>query len=227
MYWHENSSKDVKPNEDVQDLAYKIECTSLPVDHAYALSEAITEILPWMKSAEGAGIHQIHVAASGNGWMRPENPDEILHLSRRTKLTLRVPKEFLESALSLQGKTLNVAGSKMTIGAPEIRPLSVITTLYARYLVFSDEPEPENIFLENAMMSLQSISIRPEKMLPGKEKTIQMPEKMIKTRSLMLTGINAEESIRLQQKGLGKYPHLGCGIFLPHKGILEVGTTPD
>lgn len=227
MYWQENSKKDIAPTDDVQDLVFKIRCSSLPVDHAYALSEAITEILPWMLSTEGSGIHQVYAAESGNGWIRPENPDEIIPLSKRIKLVLRVPKSQLESALSLEGKTLNIAGNEMKIGTVDTRPLSIITTLFSRYLVFSEEPEAENIFLDHAMEGLQAISVQPEKMLPGREKTIQMPGKMIKTRSLMITGITAEESIRLQQKGLGLHQHLGCGIFLPHKDIVEVGKMPE
>ena len=227
MYWQENNNKDITPTEEVQDLVFKISCTSLPVDHAYALSESISEILPWMQTAEGSAIHQVYVAESGNGWMRPEDPNELLHLSRRTKLVLRVPKAHLDSALSLEGETLHVAGNKMQIGKVEKRPLSVITTLFSRYLVFSESPELEEAFLDHAMEELQAMAIRPEKMLPGREKTIQTPGKMIKTRSLMITGITVEESIRLQQKGLGIHQHLGCGIFLPHKDIAEVGKLPE
>lgn len=227
MYWQENSKKDIKPTDEIQDLVFKIQCSSLPVDHAYALSEAITPLLPWLKTATGAGIHQVYVAESGNGWMRPENPDELLYLSRRTKLVLRVPDKNLDSALQLEGKQLDIAGNKMIVGTVEKRPLSVLTTLFTRYLVFSDEQENEVDFLENTMKALRDISVLPEKMLPGREKTIQMPGKMIKTRSLMITGISVEESIRIQQHGLGLYQDLGCGIFLPHKDILEVGSMPE
>ena len=227
MYWQEENKKDVTISDEVQDLVYKIRCASLPVDHAFALAEEIISLLPWMASETGAGIHSIHVADSGNGWMRPENPDALLHLSRRTKLILRVPKNRLESALSLVDETLDIAGNKMTIESVEQRPLSKITTLFSRYLVFSEQPEPENIFLDKAMQALQEIDIIPKKLLPGLKKTIQKPGKMIKTRSLMIAGLSAEESFRLQQRGLGLHHHLGCGIFIPHKDIEEIGKTPE
>jgi len=227
MYWQETNKKDVAISDEVQDLVYKIRCTSLPVDHAFALAEEIISLLPWMASETGAGIHSIHVADSGNGWMRPDDPDALLHLSRRTKLILRVPKNRLQSALSLVDETLDIAGNKMTIDSVEQRPLSKITTLFCRYLVFSEKPESENIFLDKAMKALQEIGILPKKLLPGLEKTIQKPGKMIKTRSLMIAGISAEESFKLQQKGLGMHHHLGCGIFIPHKDIEEIGSTPE
>jgi hypothetical protein len=35
----------------------------------------------------------------------------------------------------------------------------------------------------------------------------------------MLADLSTDESIRLQQQGLGPRRLMGCGIFIPHKGI--------
>jgi hypothetical protein len=35
----------------------------------------------------------------------------------------------------------------------------------------------------------------------------------------MVASLTVAESIRLQQRGLGSNRLLGCGIFIPHKGI--------
>jgi len=35
----------------------------------------------------------------------------------------------------------------------------------------------------------------------------------------MLDGIDVEQSVLLQQRGIGAGRLLGCGLFLPHKGI--------
>ncbi|MDH3609566.1 MAG: hypothetical protein OEQ24_10045 [Gammaproteobacteria bacterium] len=43
------------------------------------------------------------------------------------------------------------------------------------------------------------------------------------TRSLMIDGLKIEESIYLQQRGLGEGRLVGCGLFMPHKGIEAVG----
>ena len=99
MYWEET-----KPEHDhvipdaVVDLAFDMSCRCLSVDHMYALSQAIVRELPWMPTEPGVGIHPIHVAESGNGWTRPENPTDLLYLSRRTKLILRIPKQRIEEA---------------------------------------------------------------------------------------------------------------------------------
>jgi hypothetical protein len=38
----------------------------------------------------------------------------------------------------------------------------------------------------------------------------------------MVAELRPEESITLQQRGIGEHQHLGCGLFIPHKGIREV-----
>ena len=39
------------------------------------------------------------------------------------------------------------------------------------------------------------------------------------TRSLMIADLKPDESVRLQKQGIGEGRNLGCGIFVPHKGI--------
>ena len=42
MFWQETRPDDAAPSvDDVTDVAYQIRCQTLPVDHAWALSEAV------------------------------------------------------------------------------------------------------------------------------------------------------------------------------------------
>ena len=71
-------------------LHFKIECKILPYDHISELSNALTNLAPWMLKNDLAGVHTLHGPDFGNGWVRSEN-DEIF-LSKRTRLILRIPK---------------------------------------------------------------------------------------------------------------------------------------
>ena len=228
MFWQEEKKTDahhVVP-DDVVDLVYAIHCRSLPVDHAYALFEALHAVLPWLDTEPGVGVHPIHVADSGNGWMRPERPDDLLQLSRRTKLILRVPQPRLAAAQGLSGHTLTVAGHAMKVEQATVRPLSTHTTLFSRYLAF-DETLEESVFLARMQRELAAVDVQPKKMLCGMEKMIATPAKAIHARSLMVAELTVEQSLRLQQHGLGRLQHLGCGLFIPHKDIREVGQALD
>ena len=223
MYWQDETKDEryVVP-DDVVDLVFQIECRALPVDHAWALSQAVCAALPWLALEPAAGVHPIHVAESGNGWKRPENAGDLLCLSRRTKLVVRVPRQRVDAARELVGLKLDVAGHALRVDKASLRPLSALTTIFSRYVVSADGLD-ETAFLQRALRDFEALGVRPKKMLCGLEKIIATPEQPVHTRSLMLAGLTQRESVTLQQRGLGTRRLLGCGLFIPHKDIREVG----
>lgn len=224
MYWSEDSdeNKKVVVPDNVLDVVYSISCKCIPMEHAHALSEALQQALPWLADEEAAGIHEVYGAESGNGWERPDT--EVLYLSRRQKLTLRLPKHRLDEAKALTGETLDVGGFALKVGDFTTRKLSDLPTLFARH-VLGEDGQTEDEFLAQAVMQLQAMGINVKKMMCGKESIIQLPEGELYARSLMLADLELEESIKLQEVGLGPGRKLGCGLFLPQKGIKPVN--PD
>ena len=227
MYWQESDKKEgVSVPSDVVDLVYRIECRSLPVDHAHSLSEAIVSKLSWFEKEELAGLHPVHIPDSGNGWMRSEDPDELMHLSRRTRLILRLPRHRVQDAQALSGQTLVVKGYEIKVGDATEKSLVSVTTLFSRYIV-SPESSTEEDFLAQSARHLQDRGIRVRKMMCGKAHSIGTPEGRLHARSLMLAELSLEDSFSLQRSGIGELQHLGCGVFIPHKDIAEVSTADN
>ncbi len=228
MYWHEDRvDKTYVVPEHVVDLVFGISCRCLPVDHAHALSQALLRVLPWMQHEEHTGIHLIHVAESGHGWQRPDSlSDELLQLSRRTKMTLRLPKERLADAKKMTGVTLEIDGYPLRVGNGTVRPLSALTTVFSRYVISSDD-EDEEQFVRRAAIELQQMSIPVRKLLCGKAHAIGLPDEQLLTRRLMVAELTVGQSVRLQQSGLGPGRLIGCGLFIPHKGIETVHHNED
>ncbi|HHJ18977.1 MAG TPA: type I-MYXAN CRISPR-associated protein Cas6/Cmx6 [Gammaproteobacteria bacterium] len=227
MFWEEDkqNTESFKVPEDIVDLRFKLKCHSLPIDHAQALSTALIEAMPWMDEEDQLGIHAIHVAGSSNGWFRPDNQEtEVLHLSHRTRLALRIPQHRLEAAKKLTGQTLDIAGHSMRIGESSIKKLSSMTTVFARYMV-SEHIDDEAAFLQDAYHQLQKLGIKPKKMMSGLTSIVQSESGPLKARTLMVAELDIDQSIHLQQQGLGPGRKLGCGIFIPHKGIEAVTKT--
>ena len=222
MYWQEDNEEETRAGSDaVIDLVYKMRCRSLPVDHAHVLSEALLGHLPWLKGTKGAGIHPISIPETGNGWMRPEGEDELLHLSRRTKLILRAPMAYVDDAAELVGKTMQVAGHDLDVLSMEKRPLLSLETLFSLYNVV-EEGMDEDAFMRNTLAELNKMGISPRKMLPGKSRTLRGDASRLNTLSLMIAELTHEESLKIQHNGIGQYQHMGCGLFIPQKGIAEV-----
>ena len=224
MFWSDENDKKkgFSVPDDVVDLSFRIKCPTLPLDHAHAFSIRLLEILPWLEEEEYAAIHLIHGAASGNGWFRPEDvKSELLHLSRRTRMRLRLPSHRLDDARALTGKTLDIAGHSLEVGESDVLLLSSLSTLFARYIVTSEDMD-ETQFLEEAARELKSIGVSTRKLLGGITHALDFPDGPVFTRSLMVAELEPEQSVRLQQTGLGEGRTIGCGIFLPHKGIKAV-----
>ncbi|MDH5325091.1 MAG: type I-MYXAN CRISPR-associated protein Cas6/Cmx6 [Gammaproteobacteria bacterium] len=223
MFWEEEKPEvEVSVPDDVVDLVFSIACRSLPVDHAYELSQAIQQYLPWFKEEAQAALHTIHVAASSNGWIRPENPDDVLYPSRRTKMIVRIPKHRIEATKALCGKTLDIAHNSLQVKSASLKPLSDLTTLFSRYIV-CDAQDSEMDFLMRVKTQLNEMNIKPKKMLCGTQNSLRTPGALLNARSLMLAELELKESIILQQNGLGPYLAMGCGIFIPHKDIRNLG----
>jgi CRISPR-associated protein Cas6 len=230
MLWEDsNKKKGFEVDDSVVDLLFNIECRELPVDHIYHLSRAIKDALPGHVT-EDLGIHPIYLAGSQNGWERPdESLGQNLILSKRTKLVLRVKKEHQEEITNLlNGKSLHINGFEMKIKKPKTRKLSKDGTVFSRSIVCSEnEKENEEAFLKRIQIELSEMGIDIKKALCGKINPIKTPDGPIFTRSLMLAELKPEDAVKLQQQGVGTYQDLGCGLFLPHKGIDAVGESTD
>ncbi|CAK0761382.1 Type I-MYXAN CRISPR-associated protein Cas6/Cmx6 [Gammaproteobacteria bacterium] len=220
-YWQENCSP-IHVADDMVDLAFTITCRSLPVDHAWALSQAIQERLSWWHTEPHVGLHLIHGGDSGNGWQRPEKGSDMIYLTKRTRLTLRLPRSRLADARSaLVGQTLTIANSSLITGEALERRLVYQPALYARHVVVSNVTDDESVFLADAARELQAMAVRFKKMLAGKLNVLMTPKGPCVTRSLLVADLRPEDAIELQRRGLGPRRILGCGLFIPHKALAD------
>lgn len=227
MFWEDtNAEAEWNDPGDIVDAVFAISCRSLPVDHAYALSQQVQAALPWFADEAGAGLHPIHGAASGSGWMRPEGPDALLQLSQRAKLVLRLPRHRLDDATALVGRTLQIAGWPLRVDKVSMRPLARITTLFSRGVILAGADE-ESAFLTAAARELGALSISAARMLCGRVTPVATPARIYQSRSLMLAGLTPPQSLALQRHGLGEERKLGCGVFIPHKDIADVRSRPN
>ncbi len=220
MIWHETRDRAQSAVPDrIQDISFRIEAKTLPLDHASALSDAVLDRLPWLEDEPRAGIHLINYPESGSGWTRqPDSPGQWFFASKRLRLRLRLPKQRLEQAKTMIGQKLDIDGHAMTIGRTNTLLLARSSTLFARRVIF-EEQESESGFIERMVIELDRMGILPQKILCGRHRYLQRRTDRLSVRSVMLADLEFDESIRLQQNGLGPGRLFGCGIFIPHKGI--------
>ena len=223
--WQENEDEDkTTRSERVVDLSFKLDCKCLHVDHTAALHDAIHQALPWFRDEPLSGLHLVYVAGSQNGWMRPDEPNELLYLSHRTKLMLRVAQDKIAEAQALTGQILDIAGNNMEVGKATEKPVMPNDILYSRNVIAHDNDD-ENEFLTTSAEQLKQLGVRFRKLLPGKQLNLRGPEGVVRTRSLMVADIELSDSLILQEQGLGEGRTFGCGLFIHQKGIQAVSKT--
>ncbi|MCP4982540.1 MAG: type I-MYXAN CRISPR-associated protein Cas6/Cmx6 [Gammaproteobacteria bacterium] len=219
MYWHEEDETrtEYQVPDDVFDLVFKLRGNKLDIDHAFALSEALLSQLSG-ETCKKIGVHGVRMARSGNGWNRPQQIDATLPLSRRARLVIRVRREDGDEVTRISHKKLQIGEHEIEVGESVMRKLSTIGTLHAR-AVCCTRDQSESDFLGEVAARLQSMNIGVSKMICGKSAEIRLGDDTLFTRALLVADLQPEESVTLQQQGLGEGRLLGCGLFIPHKGI--------
>ena len=135
-----------------------------------------------------------------------------LQLSDFSRLVLRLPEEEIRSYLKLAGKRLEVDEYPLSVGVPEVRMLLPVASLRARLVTikgFLDEAE----FLEAAKRQLQNLNIDCETAL-GQRGTFRVKDKQVVGFELTVAGLTAQDSVKLQEHGLGGRRKMGCGVFV-------------
>ena len=199
------------------DIAYMINCKTLPYDHAFELSNQITMVLPWLNDNLQNGIHMLHGPHAGHGWER--STDDTIFLSKRTRLILRIPKTHIEPAKKLEGATLKILNDTLVVGTSYEKPFVATRDLFSKFVIV-DKKISEEQFLEKTNNELQQNGIPMNSAICGKTNTLKINHEKTSTRSLMLPGLSKQQSILIQDKGLGEGRIFGCGLFVPHKSCL-------
>lgn len=222
MYWEDDDQdRQKKSSESIVDVSFKVNCKKIAADHAYDLFLAVLKKFPNIEKINNLAIHSVYGAESGAGWERPETE---IYLSKRTRFCIRTPIEHSQDFHNLNGETLEIGAYKMTLSKPTIKELVITDTLFCRTVVV-DNNQNEEEFLKDVSLSLATMGINVKKMLCGKEHIVQTPSKTLVGKTLLITDLEKQDSIKLQELGIGIGKLFGCGIFLPHKSIAPVAVS--
>jgi CRISPR-associated protein Cas6 len=217
MYWQEDEDTSVATLT-VTDVFFRVNARSLPGDHAMLLWQALCCQCPELADSPVA-LHTVWVPQEGNGWFRDDN--SALFLPRRARFGLRLPADQVEGIIAaLDGQPLSLDDTySIQPSHPDTKPLGSCATLWAHHVAVADLGMDEPAFLQGIAQELSRIGVRAPKMISGKEYNVLSFSGKVVTRSVLLDGVTARDSLLLQQQGIGAMQHLGCGVFVPHKRV--------
>lgn len=188
----------------IVDLCFNISGESIPVDHGYFLFSAISNILPEFHDSSSIKLAPIRGLYAGDG---------LLKVQQESKLVLRLPADEIHKALSLGGKTLDVAAHRLRVGLPNTRAILPSDTIYSHFVTTRHGDNKERFIAE---ISRQMGELEyPCKTTVISRKTISIHGKQIVGYSMEIRGLSPADSIRIQEHGLGGRHKMACGFFTP------------
>jgi CRISPR-associated protein Cas6 len=196
--------------EDVVDLAFALTGARVPEDYADALWRAVRGVLPWLEEDTAAGVHPLARMSPGQGGY---------FLSRHSRLTLRLAAGRADDARALCGATLDLGGP-LSVGAARVRALAPAKVLYSSFVAV--EAEDEAAFLGACRREIEALGVAAQ-FIAGRAQAMQVDGRGVMGFSLMLHGLDKEDSLRVQRAGIGAERKRGCGIFVEHKSVAPVG----
>lgn len=197
------------------DLAFELKGTSIPLDYGYALFGAISRIVPAIHGDRRVGVHPIR-------GIRVE-PARLM-LVRQSRLRLRLPSEEVAAYLPLAGSTLELDGDHLRVGIPAAEGLRPGPVVRSRLVTIGRLIEPAEV-AESLRRQLSGLGVGGElNFLPSNDpldrggparRVIRIKGKKIVGYPIEVAGLTAEESLLVQEAGLGSRRRMGCGVFQP------------
>lgn len=184
------------------DLCFKLMGARLPVDHGFALYGALSRVLPSVHEDDGLGIRLIRGRYVGDG---------MLDISPLSDLVLRIPAGRIGSFLGLAGKLLDIQGCRVSVGVPATRALIPASVLHSP-LVTTRNGHDQARFETEMRHQMERMGVH-GRLSTGRRRTFAVHGKQVVGYSVLLAELTAEESIAVQEHGLGGRRKMGCGFF--------------
>lgn len=197
------------------ELKFQVQGKEIPSDHGYWLYSALSRMIPELHEIENISICGI----SGL-------PDQFrtLHLNKSSKLRIRTENTNLPILLKLAGKQITLGDSKIRLGIPQAYMLKPHKTLYSRLVTIKGFLEPME-FKDSLKKKLVRLGINQEPILFQKDssdypirKTVRIKDKEIVGYPVLIPNLSPDESILIQEQGLGGRRKMGCGSFVGVRG---------
>jgi CRISPR-associated protein Cas6 len=118
--------------------------------------------------------------------------------------------------LALAGERLIIGADALRVGVPHVQALRPAPILAAR-LVTTRNGQDERRFDDELARQLSGLGITASA-IRGRRRVVRIKEKTVVGYGVCVAGLNATESLRLQEHGLGGRRKMGCGVFVPVRG---------
>lgn len=214
-------------SEEYLDLTFKLKGAPIPLDNGYIIYSALCRICPPLHELNSVGIHPIAGLPTSNN---------CLNLTHQSRLKIRI--HHLQIPLIypyLTGQTFHIGQDSYQLDIPDYKPLISNESVYSRLVVIKGFQDPST-FIEAVQRQLDSLGVRGKVELltrqdgtpQRRQLTITQKQKQFKVRGfgVKISELNPEDSLILQEQGIGGKRKMMCGVFVPATRSKEEEETP-
>lgn len=182
---------------------------TLPRDCGYLLLAAISGIVPSLHGRSDIQIGPL---------IGVKNENRLSHMTPHSRFHIR--EAALEEVQQLSGRWAVIDGNVVLFGQASEVPYLNKPRLHSRCVVFRadgvDLRDPSCLaWFEATVRQWGPVSDGVTVEIGGLDKyqTIEMKGRTYIGKPVTLTGLGEEESLRIQQTGIGRFTSEGCGVF--------------
>ncbi|MBD2346029.1 type I-MYXAN CRISPR-associated protein Cas6/Cmx6 [Anabaena subtropica] len=203
-------------SEDYLDLTFKLRGAPIPLDNGYITYAALSRTCPPLHELKNIGIHPIAGIPTRNN---------LLELTAQSRLKIRIHHQQIPLIYPyLAGQAFHIGQNSYQLDIPDYKPLISSESVYSRLVIIKGFQDTTN-FIEAVQRQLDNIGIQGKIELltrqdgtPQKRQlTINKEGKQFEIRGfgVKISELNPEDSLTLQEQGIGGKRKMMCGIFVP------------
>lgn len=189
------------------DLEFPLNSSApIAVDHGYHLYAGLCRVLDQLHSENSIAIHPVRGRQIGN---------RLVQLMPWSTLRLRLPQDAIGDMISLSGKSIQIDDSKVNLGVPSVKALVPAAALRSRLVTIKGFQQPDP-FAEAVRRQLNALGLNERCVLTvAKRRTLRIKDKEVVGFEVILEELLPNESMAVQEVGIGGRRHMGCGVFVP------------
>lgn len=168
-------------------------------DCGYRLLSALTQVSPGIHGCPEIQIAPVRGSRAPNGWLRTD-AKSVLHI--------RGPEEVIRP---LSGAWVTIYNNRaLGLGRMvEVQPVPA-PTLVSRMVIFEGAVDPSDFLQKLASRVPIGASFT-----LNRRRTVVVKGRTFIGYGVRLEGLSPEQSLYVQEHGIGKFTSMGCGVFAP------------
>jgi len=188
------------------DVVFPVSGISLNADHNYYLFAALCYAVPEFHTLENFSFNTINGVPNNQG---------LIKLGNQSILRIRLPLESYKLVNTLSNKILIINGNQIELGLPSYQTIQPKQILTSRIVTIKEAYTGEN-FVKSCQFRLQNLNINASLLIARR-----LSVRITKCRpynvvgfTTILKNLTPDDSIKVQELGLGGKRRLGCGVFV-------------